>query len=54
MQINVTALKELLNSIDEKYPNEIPQRHLKAGELERLQGQQDVVRYLKEVIERYG
>ena len=54
MNVNVASLQELLNAIEDKYPNEIPQRQLKAGDVERLQGQQDVIRYLKEVIERYG
>lgn len=52
MKIAPTVLNSLLTFLDERYPNTLPTTSIDENQLNRLIGQQDVIRCLEEILER--
>jgi hypothetical protein len=52
MKLAPNVLKHLLDLLFERYPNSIPTKPTTEIELSRLIGQQDVIRFIEELLER--
>jgi len=51
MALTKTSLTQVLNLLEEKYPNQLPKKTISLEDLGRLIGQQDVIHYLEQHLE---
>ena len=52
MNIAPAVIRQLIGQLEEKFPDRLPQSQIKETDLARLLGQQDVLRVIKDLIER--
>ena len=52
MKISPVVLRQLLDFLDERYPDKLPTISIDEKQLNRLIGNQDVINCIKELIER--
>lgn len=52
MKVSVKALQQIIKMVEEKFPDKLPKKWCEPSELCVLVGQQNVVRYLYEILEK--
>lgn len=54
MNITIDSLHQVIEELEEAFPDQLPKTNVTDSQIHRLIGQQDVIRYLKQHLEKLG